>query len=280
MKYTSVFAAAVFAVSTFHTNSAFAQSDDEPVSQCLAIAQSIPNVIFASANASPLQVSAGVTITYSGHSTYRITSPEGIIAATDYSGIFGSKPVLPRIVTMNRAHSSHYTLYPDEDIEFVLTGWNDEGPGPIDHDLVVDDMYVRNVATDIRSWESDHMQANGNSIFIFEVAGLCIGHMGHLHHPLTDDHFAQIGRLDIVMVPVDGGMTLSHNAMAELTKRLQSSIVLPMHLRNSSIQAFTCKMGPEWKTEYLDNDSFEIDVRSLPSQPTIKIPPSLLSGRG
>ncbi|MEY9138330.1 hypothetical protein ACVIWV_010144 [Bradyrhizobium diazoefficiens] len=30
------------------------------------------------------------------------------------------------------------------------------------------------------------------------VAGLCIGHLGHLHHKLDDSHFAQIGRLDIV----------------------------------------------------------------------------------
>jgi hypothetical protein len=25
---------------------------------------------------------------------------------------------------------------------------------------------------------------DGNSVFIFEVAGLCIGHLGHLHHEL------------------------------------------------------------------------------------------------
>jgi L-ascorbate metabolism protein UlaG (beta-lactamase superfamily) len=49
------------------------------------------------------------------------------------------------------------------------------------------------------------MIKDGNSIFIFEVAGLCIGHLGHLHHKLDENHFAAIGRLDIVMVPIANG---------------------------------------------------------------------------
>ena len=57
---------------------------------------------------------------------------------------------------------------------------------------------------------------DGNSIFIFEVAGLCIGHLGHLHHKLDDSHFAQIGRIDILMVPIDGSYTMSLDGMSEI----------------------------------------------------------------
>lgn len=279
MKYTSLFAAAFIAVTGFQPAPTFAQDADDPVSQCLAIARSEPRIMLASLEANPLTIKGDVTLTFSGHSTYRIESPEGVIAATDFSGLYGTRPTLPRVVTMNRAHSSHYTLSPDPGIEFVLTGWNDVGVGPIDHDLVVDDMYVRNVATDIRSF-GDGMIADGNSIFIFEVAGLCIGHLGHLHHPLTDDHFAQIGRLDIVMVPVDGGLTLSHQAMAEITTRLRSSIVLPMHLRGNSISSFIGRMGPDWKAEYLKGNSITVNVGNLPKQPTIMVPKGLVSGGG
>ena len=45
---------------------------------------------------------------------------------------------------------------------------------------MVDDVYIRNVPTDIRSWGGE-LERDGNSIFIFEVADLCIGHLGHLH---------------------------------------------------------------------------------------------------
>ena len=91
---------------------------------------------------------------------------------------------------------------------------------------------IRNVTTDIRRYYGDdggEMIRDGNSIFIFEVAGLCIGHLGHLHHKLDDTHFAAIGRLDIVMVPIDGTYTMPLDGVSEITKRLRASVVLPMH---------------------------------------------------
>ena len=78
---------------------------------------------------------------------------------------------------------------------------------------------IRNVTTDIRRYfgedSSGEMIKDGNSIFIFEVAGLCIGHLGHLHHKLDDTHFAAIGRLDIVMVPIDGTYTMSLDGISD-----------------------------------------------------------------
>ena len=61
-----------------------------------------------------------------------------------------------------------------------------------------------------------------------------------------------IGRLDIVMVPIDGGMTQSLANMREITDRLHSSIVLPMHRHSTPIGEFTSMMGEE----------FEVDFRS------------------
>ena len=72
--------------------------------------------------------------------------------------------------------------------------------------MTVGDVFIRNVPTDIRNFRyygfgrgdlDLPMQKDGNSIFIFEVAGLCIGHLGHLHHKLDESHIAAIGRLDV-----------------------------------------------------------------------------------
>ena len=246
---------------------ASAQEDDEPVpSQCLAVAQSLPKVIYA--NYTPAAAEQGVvTITYAGHSTYVIETPGGVRIATDFSGHYGTDP-LPRIVTMNKAHSTHYTPAPDPGIEYVLRGWNAEG-GPARHRLVVDDVYIRNVPTDIRSWGG--LEPDGNSIFIFEVAGLCIGHLGHLHHHLEDEHYGAIGRLDIVMVPIDGGLTLSVGAMSEITTRLFSSIVLPMHRHATPMGEFTAAMGETFDVDYRDERSFSVSLRDLPRRPTILV---------
>lgn len=248
-----------------------AQAQQGPVpSQCLAIAQSLPQVQFASFTLAQAQASE-VTITYAGHSTYVIETPGGVTVATDYSGVYGTDPV-PRVVTMNKAHSTHFTNYPNPEIEYVLPGWNPEG-GPAEHRVVVDDIYIRNVPTDIM--RGGWLEESGNSIFIFEVADLCIGHLGHLHHQLTDEHYAAIGRLDIVMVPIDGGLTLSADTVTSIVKRLFSSIVLPMHRNSTPLSAFTSRMGSEFALEFMEGNSFTVSLRTLPRRPTIRIPSRL-----
>ena len=212
-----------------------------------------------------LFVDGDVTITYAGHSTYIIETPAGVRIATDFSGVYGGDP-LPRVVTMNKAHRTHFSDMPDPGIEYVLRGWNPEG-GPARHALVVDDVYIRNVPTDIRRFGAT--EADGNSIFIFEVAGLCIGHLGHLHHRLEDAHYGAIGRLDIVMVPIDGGMTLSLDAMSEITTRLYSSMILPMHRHATPIGEFTGRMGKDFAVEFRPSRSLKVSLRTLPDRPTI-----------
>ena len=258
---------ALTALLAFTIAPAFAQKQSDPVpSQCLAVAQSLPKVMYASFT--PVQAQMGtVTITYAGHSTYVIETPDGVRIATDFSGHYGTNP-LPRVVTMNKAHSTHYTHTPDPGIEHVLRGWNPEG-GPARHAVVIDDVYIRNVPTDIRNWQG--MEPDGNSIFIFEVAGLCIGHLGHLHHNLTDAHYSAIGRLDIVMVPVDGGMTQSLANMSEITTRLFSSIVLPMHRHSTPLGEFLAGMGEGFAVDYRDSRSFTVSLRDLPKRPTILV---------
>ncbi len=114
-----------------------------------------------------------VKLNYIGHSSFIIESPGGTRIVTDYAGFAGG--IVPDGVTMNRAHSSHYTDAPDPAIKHVLRGWNPEG-GAAFHDVEIGDIRVRNVTTDIRGGMAGRMK-DGNSIFIFEVAGLCIGHL-------------------------------------------------------------------------------------------------------
>lgn len=259
--------------------SAFAQEAARPqVSQCQLIAEKLPNVQYANytppASGRPAltlaQVQEDVVITFIGHSTFQIDTPGGISIATDFNGWLRTSRT-PDVVTMNKAHSSHYTLNPDPAIGAVLQGWNEAEPGqPIEHRLVVGDAYVRNVSTDIRSW-GGAMEPNGNSIFIIEVAGLCIGHLGHLHHELTDTHYGEIGRLDILMVPVDGGLTLGADSMSRIVKRLRSAVILPMHRRGPPIETFLSMFTDGFDTQISENRGFTVSMRTLPKKPLILV---------
>ena len=109
----------------------------------------------------------------------------------------------------------------------MLRGWaDDEKPARID--MTFKDVRVRNVPTNIRNWDGG-TERHGNSIFVFEIANLCIAHLGHLHHTLTQQQLNEIGRVDVVMAPVDGNYTLDLDGMVEVLQSLKAPLIIPMH---------------------------------------------------
>ncbi len=244
---------------------ALAQTPPKP-SECLAIAMGKPHLQFAALKPDE------VAISYVGHSTFVIESPQGVRAATDFNGFAGG--IMPDIITMNHAHSSHYTDAPDAAIAHVLRGWGEIPGKPASHDVTVADMRVRNVTTDIRRFGG--READSNSIFIFEAGGLCIGHLGHLHHELTPAHKGWIGRLDVVMVAVDGGMTLPVENVMAVLKDLNVRVILPMHARfNGSLERFLAAARKEFAITRLDGNSLVVSQAMLPERSTIFVMPGM-----
>jgi L-ascorbate metabolism protein UlaG (beta-lactamase superfamily) len=173
---------------------------------------------------------------------------------------------------MNRAHSSHHSLSPDPGIKHVLRGWSEDG-GPAKHDLSIGDVRVRNVPTNIRDWAGGYIPY-GNSIFIFEVAGMCIGHLGHLHHTLTNRQVAHIGQLDVVMVAVDGSMTLDIAGVVETLKTLRARLILPMHYFNPfTLNRFLDSIRPEFPVEMATEPTIVVSQATLPSEPKVLVLP-------
>jgi L-ascorbate metabolism protein UlaG (beta-lactamase superfamily) len=251
---------------------ASAAAQDAPRSECLAMANGPPRATPAGLRLADTKAGE-VAITYAGHSTYYIDTPGGVRIATDFSGAYTTGR-LPDVVTMNRAHSTHYSLFPDPRIPLVLHGWGDDG-GPAKIAQRVGDVYIRNVTTDIRRYfgedSSGEMIKDGNSIFIFEVAGLCIGHLGHLHHKLDESHFAAIGRLDIVMVPIDGTYTMSLDGISDITRRLRASVVLPMHRFMTPLDEFMRRIGEQFAIDVRSERTLRISRETLPGTPTVII---------
>lgn len=154
-------------------------------------------------------------------------------------------------------------------IAHVLRGWNPEG-GHAEHNLSVGDMYIRNVPTNIRSWQGLGTEKFGNSIFIFEVGGLCIGHLGHLHHELTDQQLGQIGQLDVVLAPVDGTFTLDHPGMLQVLKDLRPRIVIPMHYFGS-LSTFLGALSQDFAVRESESETVILSPATMPRKPEVLV---------
>ena len=250
-----------------------AQAQDRRPSHCFAIAELSPEMTFVRKAAfnTPIEDEFTVRLSYINHSMYLIQTHGGLSAVTDYTGFVGDQ-VIPDVVTMNNAHDSHWTAYPHPDIAHVLPGWRQKG-APADYYLDLGEMLVRNATTDIRDrFGGGTAIEDNNSIFIFEVAGLCIGHLGHLHHEPSDETYAAIGRLDVVMAAVDGGLTVDIPTMIRIVKRLRSSIVLPMHwFSGHSLERFLTGVRDEFDVDRRSDNSLEVSLRILPSRPTVVV---------
>ena len=213
-----------------------------------------------------------VRITYVGHSSFLIESPQLVRIVTDYND-YVRPPVVPDIITMNHAHGTHYTDRPDPAIKHVLRGWGPTPDQPARHDVSVGDVRVRKVATNIRDW-SGGTERHGNSIFIFEVANLCIAHLGHLHHTLTQQQLNEIGRVDIVFVPVDGSYTLDLEGMMEVLQALKAPQMIPMHFFSMhTLQRFLDRARQNWELETSEIPSILVSKATLPTTPKVTVLP-------
>jgi L-ascorbate metabolism protein UlaG (beta-lactamase superfamily) len=212
-----------------------------------------------------------VRLTYVGHSTFLIESPQLVRIATDYND-YVRPAVLPDIVTMNHAHTTHYSDRPDPAIKYVLRGWaGEEKPARID--LSYKDVRVRNVPTNIRSWDGT-TERHGNSIFVFEIANLCIAHLGHLHHTLNQQQLDEIGRLDVVLVPVDGSYTLDLDGMVEVLHALKAPLMIPMHYFSAyTLDRFLARVRREWEVEVAEVPSLVVSKTTLPQKPKVLVLP-------
>ena len=213
-----------------------------------------------------------VRLTYVGHATFLIESPQLVRIATDYND-YVRPPVTPDIVTMNHAHDTHYTDHPDPAIKYVLRGWGPSADQPAIWDLKYRDVRVRNVPTNIRNWGGG-TERYGNSIFIFEIATLCIAHLGHLHHTLTQQQLEEIGRPDVVLAPVDGNLTLDLDGMMEVLAALKPRLIIPMHFFNPyTLARFLTRARAQWDVEDAAIPSLVVSKTTLPANPKVLVLP-------
>jgi len=211
-----------------------------------------------------------VELTFLGHSTFLIRTAQDATAVTDYNGYIRA-PFAPDIVTMNRAHTTHYSDVIEPGVKHVLKGWMEKGKIP-SHNVTVRDLHVTNVPTNIREHVGDSGWA-GNSIFIFKSASMCIVHLGHLHHRLIPSHAAKVGMVDVLLAPIDDGYTMPQTLLVQVIDDLHPTVVVPMHYGfGGTLEKFLATMrSRKFDIRIAGSRTTRFMKATLPRRPTVLV---------
>lgn len=203
-----------------------------------------------------------VGVTFLGHASFLLETHQGVTAVTDYNDYHRpSRP--PTIVTMNIAHSTHWTDAIEPEVKHILRGWDPKG-GEAVHTVREKDMTVRNVVTNIRDWGGGTRRF-GNSIFVFETAEMCLAHLGHLHHELSPVQLTELGKIDVLFVPVDGAYTLDQEAMSRVIGQIKPSLIIPMHyFGDATLNRFLGEFGSRYTVRRNDTPFTLLSRARLP----------------
>ncbi len=187
-----------------------------------------------------------------GHSAFVITSDTGIKLitdpyATDDRLSYGEIKESADIVTVSHDHSDHNNVsavqgnpevVKGEGLKWVLPSTIFKASGARSSILETDKDKEEIGYMRFRGIPTYHDAAKGqqrgnNTIFCFEVDGVKVCHLGDLGHPLNERQAAELGEVDILLIPVGGFYTIDAIAASQVCERLKPRVIIPMHYRNN-----------------------------------------------
>jgi L-ascorbate metabolism protein UlaG (beta-lactamase superfamily) len=169
---------------------------------------------------------AAATFTFLGQSTFVMTTSTGLKVLIDPQTMFKNAPVDGvDVVTISHEH-------PDHNDPKLATGSPTVIRGLAGDDFAKIDQTAKGVR--IRTVASFHDLKQGaergkNAIFIFELPGMKVVHLGDLGHSLNAQQVAAIGPADVLLIPVSGGPTIDPKTAIEVADQLSAKAVIPMH---------------------------------------------------
>jgi L-ascorbate metabolism protein UlaG (beta-lactamase superfamily) len=220
--------------------------------------------LLVSSTASAAEPAGKVTIRWHGQSFFDIRSSKGTRIVIDPHAIeaYGRQTVPGDVILISHFHNDHtqVAVVQDNSRAKVLYGlrggtkrvdWN-----PLDETFR--DVHVRTLGVYHDNVEG--MERGKNAVFILEVDGLRIVHLGDLGHLLNPKDIKSIGPVDVLMIPVGGVYTINGAEAQKVVEQLKPrQYILPMHY------------GTKVFNDLLPPDEFLEDQKNVKKYPTSQI---------
>lgn len=197
-------------------------------------------------------------ITYLGHSSFKLKGKGASVVTDPYSNETGLKypKVEADIVTISHEHPDHNNFKGVGGEPKIINGAGEYEIGGVS----------------IFGVPSYHDEKGGeergrNTIYVINVDGVNVCHLGDLGHKLTSTELDEIGTVDVLLIPVGGVYTIDAAGAVEVVSQLESSVVIPMHYKTAglkyelgAVEDFLKEIG----TEPLKDVKFTVTPMTLP----------------
>jgi L-ascorbate metabolism protein UlaG (beta-lactamase superfamily) len=202
-----------------------------------------------------------------GHACFLITSAGGLRIITDPympSGGINYKPINESadIISVSHDHGDHNnTAAVSGHPQVVKTTGTKEIQG----------VNIKGIAT--YHDEAKGKQRGNNIIFCFSLDNITLCHLGDLGHRPGQEELAQIGQIDVLLIPVGGFYTIDARAANEVCNMLKPGVVIPMHYKTDKC-AYPIAGVEEFlklrkSVRKLDSSEADLQAGKLPSGETL-----------
>ncbi|MDD5082859.1 MAG: MBL fold metallo-hydrolase [Dehalococcoidales bacterium] len=192
-------------------------------------------------------------ISWLGHSCFRIKGSRATVITDPYSPDLGyslGKPAA-RIVTVSHQHNGHsYVQGVTGEVKAV------HGPGEYE----ISGVMIIGVPT-FHDAEDGKVRGK-NTVYVMDIDEVSVCHLGDLGHVLTTEQIAEIGNVDVLLLPVGGLSTINAPLAAKVVRQLEPKAVVPMHYKTAEVS---------WELDPVDNFLKEIGVVAINSQPKLSL---------
>jgi L-ascorbate metabolism protein UlaG (beta-lactamase superfamily) len=204
-------------------------------------------------------------IKWLGHASFLITSDAGTKIITDPyetgDGLsYGQIKESADIVTVSHDHADHNNVAAVQGSPKVVRGT-----------VEVKGIKFKGIPT--YHDDAGGRQRGKNTIFCFEVDGIRVCHLGDLGHRLNDSQVAELGTVDILLIPVGGFFTIDAKLAGQLCDRLKPKVIIPMHYKNDRC-AFPIAGVDEFlrgKKEVSRLDASQVEFKAGELPPSTKV---------
>lgn len=203
-----------------------------------------------------------MTITWYGHSCFRLESKDVSLLTDPFSPEIGLRPpkIKDDIVLVSHQHYDHNNAGGRPPESFLA-----KGPGEYE---------IRGVF--IKGIQSFHDKSQGrerglNTVCVIKMEDMTLVHLGDFgEEKLSEEQVEKIGDVDVLMIPVGGTYTLNYKEAVGVIHQIEPKIVIPMHYKIEGLKSDID--GPEKFLKEMSltpekaEKSFRIQKKNLPAE--------------